>query len=488
MNKTLRQLFTAVIALFVVLGLSSTIITAVAAGRLNADPRNSRALYHQIGAPRGSILASDGTVLAKSDPVNDAFEYQRSYSDGMVYAPITGYFSITHPVDRGIEMSRNELLSGDADALFWQKFRSLLTGDENKGASVETSIDAKLQQDTYHMLDGKDAAAVAIEPKTGRILAMVSTPSYDPNQLAQHNTDAANSTYSSLTSGDNSPMINRTTSQYYPPGSTFKTVVAAAALESGKYQTDTSIPAGASYTLPGTAANLTNVESAANGTDGKISFEDAFAYSSNTAFAQLGVSLGNQALDDQARKFGFDSSITVDGNDSTGSPMKAISSSFPTNMADDKLALASIGQGDVKETPLQNALIAASVANGGTLMQPTLVDRVRASDLSVISQTQPAVMAQPFSKDTASKLNSMMQGVVTKENTNLGFDGVKVAAKTGTAQIGVNNSSIDGWVIGFAPADDPKIAVAVVVHNVDVLGSYAAGPIMKQMMQEVLQR
>ncbi len=488
MNKTLRQLFTAVIALFAILGMSNTIISAVAADRLNSDPRNTRTLYHQIGAPRGSILASDGTVLAKSDPVNDAFVYQRSYPNGPVYAPVTGYFSITHPVDHGIEMSRNELLSGDADALFWQKFKSLFNGDENKGASIETSIDAKLQQATYNLLKGKDASAVAIEPKTGRILAMVSTPSYDPNQLAQHNTDAANNAYSTLTSGSDSPLLNRATSQYYPPGSTFKTVVAAAALESGKYQLSSSIPAGASYTLPGTSTDLTNVESAANGSNGKISFEDAFAYSSNTAFAQLGVSLGETALSNEAKKFGFGSSITIDGNDSTGSPMKAISSSFPSGTAADKLALASIGQGDVEETPLQNALIAAAVANGGTLMRPTLVDRVRASDLSVISQTQPAVMSQAFSKDTADKLNTMMQGVVTKESTNLAIGGIKVAAKTGTAQIGVGNSSIDGWVIGFAPADNPTIAVAVVVHNVDVLGSYAAGPIMKQMMQEVLQR
>lgn len=488
MNKTLRQLFTAVIALFAILAMSSTIITAVAGSRLNADPRNTRALYHQIGAPRGAILASDGTVMAKSDRVNDAFEYQRSYSKGELYAPITGFFSITHPVDRGIEMSRNELLSGDADALFWQQFKSLMTGDENKGASIETSIDPKLQESTFSLLQGKDAAAVAIEPKTGRILAMASTPSYDPNTLAQHNTAASNKAYSDLTSVDNSPMINRTTSQYYPPGSTFKTVVAAAALESGKYQPDSSIPAGASYTLPGTATDLTNVEASANGSDGKISFEDAFAYSSNTAFAQLGVSLGDDAIAQQAKRFGFGESITVDGNDSTGSPMKAIASTFPTGIAADKLALASIGQGDVQETPLQNALIASAVANGGTLMRPTLVDRVRASDLSVVSQTQPAVMSQAFSHDTADKLNAMMQGVVTKENTNLEIDGIKVAAKTGTAQIGVANASIDGWVIGFAPADDPKIAVAVVVHNVDVLGSYAAGPIMKQMMQEVLQR
>lgn len=488
MNKSLRQLFTAVIVLFTILGFSSTIITAISANQLNSDPRNSRSLYHEISAPRGSILASDGTVLASSTAVSDAFEYQRTYSDGPLYSPITGFFSITQNVDRGLEMSRNSLLSGEANALFWQKIKSLFTGDENKGASVETSINPKLQSEAYQMLDGKDGAVIAMEPTTGRILAMASTPSYDPNTLAQHDTTAANAAYAQLTSSDDSAMINRATSQYYPPGSTFKTVVAAAALETGKYQVDTQIPAGASYTLPGTATNLTNVESSADGSDNKISFEDALAYSSNTAFAQLGVSLGNDAIASQAKKLGFDNSITVDGSDSTSRPMKAIASSFPSNLSDDKLALASIGQGDVVETPLQNALIACAIANNGTLMRPTLVDRVRASDLSIIQETTPSVMSEAFSKNTASALNTMMQGVVTKENTNLAIDGISVAAKTGTAQIGTDNSSIDGWVIGFAPADNPKIAVAVVVHNVDVLGSYAAGPIMKAVMQEALQQ
>ncbi|MDY4678413.1 peptidoglycan D,D-transpeptidase FtsI family protein [Bifidobacterium tsurumiense] len=488
MNKNLRQLFTAVIVLFAVLGLSSTVITAIQANTLNNDPRNVRALYHEFGAPRGSILASDGTVLAKSDPVNDAFEYQRSYSSGDVYAPVTGYFSISQRADRGIEASRNELLSGQSDALFWQRFKSLLSGTENKGASIETSIDTKLQTLAYQLLQDKDGALVAIEPSSGRILAMVSTPSYDPNQLASHDGTAVNQAYSTLTADANNPMLNRAISQLYPPGSTFKTVVAAAALETGNYQVDTQIPAGAGYTLPGTNTVLTNVESAANGSNGTISFEDALAYSSNTAFAQLGVSLGDDAVSEQAKKLGYGSSITLDGSDSTGLPMKAIASSFPTGVSDDKLALASIGQGDTQSTPLQTAMIAAAIANKGKLMQPTLVDRVRSSDLSVLSSTTPSVMSQAFSEDTANKLTQMMEAVVTKENTNLAIDGVSVAAKTGTAQIGANNESIDGWVMGFAPADDPKIAIAVVVHNTDTAGSYAAGPIMKQVMEEALKQ
>lgn len=231
---------------------------------------------------------------------------------------------------------------------------------------------------------------------------------------------------------------------------------------------------------------LTNATSQGNGSDGKISLEDAMAYSSNTAFAQLGVSLGDDKVSSMAKKLGFDSSITVDGTDSSGTPWMTVASKFPTDVSDDKLALASIGQGDTVVTPLQNALIAAAVANDGKLMQPTLVDRVRSSDLSVVSQTKSEVMSRPFSADTADKLTQMMEAVVTKEDPELAIDGVQVAVKTGTAQIGENNGSVDAWVIGFAPADDPKIAVSVVVHNVDSYGALAAGPIMKAMMQEAL--
>lgn len=486
MNRNLRQLFTAVIVLFVLLGISSSIIMTVQANRLGNDPRNVRSLYEQYDAPRGSILASDGTVIAKSEPSDDAFAYQRSYSDGAMYAPVTGYFSVTQSADRGIEASRNELLTGESDSMFWQRLKALFTGTENQGATIETSIDPAIQQAAYDQLKDKDGAAVAIEPSTGRILAMVSTPSYDPNQLASHDTGNASAAYSELANEDANPMLNRTTSELYPPGSTFKTVVLATALEKGDYSLDSQIPAGASYTLPGTNTQLTNAEAAGNGTDGKISLEDALAYSSNTAFAQLGVALGDTAISDMAQKLGFDKSITVDGTDSTGSPMTAVASKFPTEVSQDRLALASIGQGDTLVTPLQNAMVAAAIANDGVLMQPTLVDRVRYSDLSVMPDTTPSVMSKAFSADTANSITTAMESVVTKENANLAIDGVKVAAKTGTAQIGSNNESIDGWVIGFAPADDPKIAVAVVVHDVDLYGSFAAGPIMKAMMEEAL--
>ena len=488
MNKSLRHLFYVIVVLFILLGLSTSMIQSVFAAKLNADPRNSRMLYEEFSVPRGSILASDGTVIAQSDAVNDPFSYQRSYTNGALYAPVTGFYSITINADRGIEASRNSLLSGESDSLFWQRIKSVLTGSDTKGATIETSINSKLQNVAYQALGSQSGAAVAIEVKTGRILAMVSTPSYNPNELTSHNGKTLNENYARLTQSASSPMVNNVTSQLFPPGSPFKTVVAAAALESGKYDTSTEIPAGASYTLPGTVTQLTNVEWQANGTNGKITLEDALAYSSNTAFAQLGVTLGQDAIAKQATKLGFGSSIVVDGTSSTGTPMKATASVFPSSMTEDKLALASIGQGDVTETPLQNAMIAAAIANGGKLMHPTLVDRVRASDLSMLSETKSSVMSTAFSSSTASKLTTMMKSVVTKDSPSLAPDGISVAAKTGTAQIGVGNSSIDGWVMGFAPADDPKIAVAVVVHNTTGYGVEAAGPVFRSMIQEAMQQ
>ena len=198
MNKSLRQLFTIVVALFVILGMSTTIIMAIRANQLTNDARNVRALYHEYGAPRGSILAADGSVIAKSDPSNDSFSYQRSYSAGELYAPVTGFLSISQRGWSGVEASRSSLLSGQSEQLLWQRFKSLFTGQENKGANIETSIDPKIQQAAYNSLGSTDGAAVAIEPKTGRILAMVSTPSYDPNQLASHDMSQANSNYGVL--------------------------------------------------------------------------------------------------------------------------------------------------------------------------------------------------------------------------------------------------------------------------------------------------
>ena len=490
MNKTLRHLFNAVIVLFVVLGISSSIFTVFRANSLNADGRNTRSLYHEFGVNRGAILAADGSTLAKSDKTDDSFGYQRSYADGPLYAPVTGYFSITNPADRGIEASENTLLNGESHTLWWSRVKNTFTGQTTQGATIETSINPALQKVAYDALSsqGLTGSVVAIEPSTGRILAMVSTPSYDPNALATHDTQSAANAYSQLAQDANSPMINNATSQLYPPGSSFKIVVAATAIEEGKANPDTQISAPREYTLPGTNTQLPNAEPWLFEENGTMTMERAFAVSSNTAFAKMGVELGDQAIADMAKKLGFGSTITVDGTDSSGSPMTAVASSFPTGQSDDKLALASIGQGDTLETPLQNAMVAAAVANDGKLMRPTLVDRVRSADLSVVTENKPATMSTAFSAETANKLTQMMQSVITTSYPNLVIPNVSIAAKTGTAQIGDPNAGMqDAWITGFAPAENPKIAVAVVVHNVSLMGGDAAGPIMKQVMEAALQ-
>lgn len=263
MNKSLRQLFTIVVALFVILGMSTTIITAIRANQLNNDPRNTRALYHEYGAPRGAILASDGSVIAKSDPSNDAFSYQRSYTAGELYAPVTGFFSISQRGWNGIEASRSSLLSGQSDQLVWQRFKSLFTGQENKGATIETSIDPKIQQAAYNGLANNDGAAVAHRSENrsysrhGKHAKLRPEPAGEPRHVRSER--QLFHAFARRVESDAQPCH----SQLYPPGSTFKTVVAAAALETGEYQTDTEIPAGSSYTLPGTVTQLTNAVSQA---------------------------------------------------------------------------------------------------------------------------------------------------------------------------------------------------------------------------------
>ncbi len=487
MNTSLHRLYIAVLVLFLILGMSTTWFTVLGAQPLNNDPRNTRALYHEYAIPRGAITASDGTVLASSKPSNDAYKYDRVYSDGTLYAPVTGYFSVVSRAGGGIESAENSLLTGQNDALWWQRLTSIFSGKSNQGATIETSISTTLQKTAKQALNGQEGAVVAIEPSSGRILALYSSPSYDPNTLATHDTKAATKTYDMLAQEDPSPLLSAATSQTMPPGSQFKLVVAAAALESGQYTEDTRIPAVASYTLPGTSTQLTNAtHPELYGSDSTLTLSDAIAYSSNTAFAQLGVTLGNEKIASMARKFGFNQRITIAGSQSTGTPLKSAASVFPTDAKNDRLALASIGQGDTTATPLQMAMVSAAIANKGTLMQPTLVDRVRGADLSVISQTSPTVRSKVMSQNSASQLNDMMQQVTQKFAPYVAPSGIKVAVKTGTAQTGVGNTGIDAWITGFAPADDPKIAICVVVRNAGTYAGDTAGPVLRKMVEAAL--
>jgi peptidoglycan glycosyltransferase len=416
--------------------------------------------------------------------VDDPFGFQRAYTQPELYSTVTGFYSVVNGGSQ-LERSMNDVLTGQADSLFWTRIQDLITGAQPQGSSIELTIDPAAQQAALDALGGQQGAVVAVEPATGKILAMVSTPGFDPNTLATHDTTAANAAYQQLLAADGDPLINKTTSENYPPGSTFKLVTAAAALESGAYTPESVLSAPDVYTLPGTRTTLPNFGGSSCGANQQTTLADALRISCNTAFASLGVDLGDDAIREQAEKFGFDQTdLTV--------PMRVAASRYPEDLNDAQTALSAIGQESVRATALQMAMVASAIANGGTLMTPYLVQTVRTANLDVVSEADPTELSQAVSAATAQQLTDMMIGVVQSgSGTSAQISGVQVAGKTGTAQTGVEGDSPHAWFTGFAPADDPQVAVAVIVEHGGSVGSEATGgrvaaPIAKAVMEAVI--
>jgi len=481
MNKPLRRLSLIALIMFVALFASSTWISYVKAPQLNADSRNTRTLYREFGTNRGPIVV-DGNEVVKSTPVKSAFKYQREYTDGTLFAPVTGFYSIVYG-RTGIERASNEYLNGSSDSLWWTRLEHLITGADPQGSSVELTINRKAQEAAYKALGNQRGAAVAINPKTGAILALVSKPSFDPNDLAGHTSAEVVAAYKALEADKDQPLVNRAIAgDTYPPGSVFKLVVSAAAIENGMSKDDV-IDAPRQYLLPGTSTKLNNFGGAACSATGKQTLADALRISCNTAFAQLGNTLGEDKIAAQAKKFGFGDTLTI--------PLTVTASRYPTGQNDAQVALSAIGQQSVRVTPMQVAMVAAAIANDGKLMTPYLVDTIRTPDLQVVSQASPKEFSNPISADTAQQLTDMMLGVVQRgTGTAAQISGVKVAGKSGTAETGTNKNQ-HAWFTAFAPADDPEIAVAVVVENGGDAGSEATGgsvaaPIARAIMKAVL--
>lgn len=484
MNKELRRVSVLILAMFLALCASTTVIQVVQQDQLQADSRNTRTLYASFSVERGPILAGD-TVIAQSVPSDDEYKYQRTYPQGELYAPVTGYFTI-HGENTGLEGSLNDYLSGRANQQFLDRLNSILTGQNPRGATVQTTIDPVVQQAAWDALGGQQGAVIAIEPDTGRILAMVSKPAFDPNLLAGHTQSEVIANYDQLLAADGDPLINRTIGGgLNPPGSTFKLVVASAALESGDYTPDSQLPNPQSLTLPGTSTTITNSEGGSCGGGETVSIADALRYSCNIPYAELGGALGYDAVDEQARAYGFEDAFAV--------PMKVTPSVFPEPESDAQLMLQSFGQGNNRVTPLQMAMVSAAIANGGELMRPNLIDSISAPDLSILQQFEPDVYGRSISSDVAASMTQMMiANVANGAASNARISGVDVAGKTGTAQNGTNQPHTL-WFTGFAPATDPKIAVAVVVENgggqgQSGFGNTIAAPIAKKVIEAVLNR
>ncbi len=489
MNKPIRTIATFCLLLFLALMVNATYLQYYKAGALNEDPQNRRVIVASFSRERGAILVGR-TPVAQSVKSDDEYKFQRTYPQPFKYAPITGWFS--YYGQTGVEQTENPVLSGDDDRLFVTKLVDLLSNNASKGGNVQLTINPAAQAAAYDGLmnlpGSVEASVVAIEPGTGKILAMVSLPTYDPNKLASHDLGSVSDNYDRLNADPSEPLLNRAIQTRLPPGSTFKVVTAAAAIESGNYDASSQVPGGPTYQLPLTGNSPTGQidnEGRDCGTK-RIPFTQAMENSCNTTFAALANEVGAQAMTKQAEAFGFNSHYL----DDLGPQAE---SNFPTQMDEAQTGQSGIGQYEVAATPLQMAMVAAGIANGGTVMKPYLVDEVQSPELDVLDKTQPSELSRAVSASTASELTKLLVATVDFGTASpAAIPGIKVAGKTGTAQSGQTNVAPYAWFISFAPADNPQVAVAVMIQKADVprgeiAGGLLGGPIAKAIMQAVIQ-
>jgi len=482
MIKELRRVSLGIGVLFGALFVSTTVIQVFQVDSLRVDPRNVRTLYDSYATERGSILVGS-TLIAESVPADDVYRYQRVYHGGGLYAPVTGYYTINQGIS-GLEFAMNDKLSGQSNSQFFDQLLALVSGSDPRGASVKLTVNAAVQQAARDALGELTGAAIALDPTTGRILAFVSSPSFDPNDLASHNSDSVRSAYDGLINSSAGPLVNRAIAgDLYHPGSVFKLVVAAAALDSGIMSEQSTVPNPAKLTLPLSSSVINNASGGTCGPGRTATIGTALRLSCNIPIAQIFTLVGETRLRDYAEAFGFGATIEV--------PMKATPSIFPSGMDEAQLMMASFGQFDVRVTPLQMAMVSSAIANGGVLMAPTVVDSVLARDLSPLTPFTPVEYSTPIGADTALILKNMMVADV-KDGVASGarIPGVSVAGKTGTAENGVDQP-YTLWFTGFAPAENPTVAVVVVVENSGGLGKSATGnsvaaPIARKIMQAVL--
>ena len=450
MNRQIRQVAFLVLVMFSALALSVTSVQGLARpaiweplsanGALTSDARNSRTVSREFGTDRGPILLAGGTTIAstqKSDDGQGSQNYQRVYANGPLYAPVTGYFSPAFASMTGLEREENSVLNGDDPSLFSSRIKTLVTGGSQKGGAVELTINPEIQQAAYEALGNREGAVVALDPSTGAILALVSSPSYDPSAFASQDANAAIEASKALSEDSSRPLDNRAIAgNRYPPGSTFKIITTAAALRTGKITTESEVDAPDTITLPGTSHSLENYGGESCG-GGRTSFSHAFAESCNTPFARLAMDVGEKELSKEASNWGFGSDLSI--------PLKV--------------------------TPSY------------------LVSRTLDPDLNEVSTTSKKVARTPIDSATAKSLSSLMQTAVAEgTGTSAQVAGVQVAGKTGTAETGTDSGPTT-WFVGFAGTDinKPQIALAVVLDgNAETedgaTGGKIAGPIAAQVI------
>lgn len=493
MDRQIRRLAIGFLVLFAALAVNLNYLQVIAADDLANNNANKRLLIEEYDVDRGLILASDRiTVLADTEKTGGTLKYQRIYPQPaeLGYGHLTGYHSFVFGRTE-LEQRFNDQLSARADELFPQRLIDEFLGRDLKGASIVTTIEPVLQELAADALGERDfeGAVAALNPRTGDVLALFSRPTYDPNPLASHDPDEVRRAYRDLDPEEpDSSLVSRATDTFFPPGSSFKIVTAAAALEAG-LGADFRLPNPPAYDVPQTTHDLENFGGSQCPGGSEIDMATALQISCNVYFAQLAVGLGAETLVDQAHRFGFSQDIDFDIPfvESEIPPVSAFELDIPA------VAQSGIGQRDVRTNVLHMALIAGAIGNSGTMMEPRLVREIRDPEGRILRQLGPSEYGEPLSELNAGILTEMMVSVVQSgTGTAAQIPGITVAGKTGTAQT-AEGEAPHAWFVAFAPADDPEIAVAVVILNGGDLGNEATGgrlsaPIAKALIEEHLRR
>jgi peptidoglycan glycosyltransferase len=496
-NKAIRHVALILGLAFVALFAQLNVVQVARSRHYSEDPRNRRLLIREFATKRGQLVAGD-EILARSIATHDRLKYLREYPLGKLFGPITGYYSFIFG-RTGLERSYNRTLLGD-EPVTPRDFFDDLIGRDRPGHTLILTVNPDLQRIARSKLGNQRGAVAAINPNTGAVLALYSNPSFDPNPLSGHDPAQVRQAWDRLNRDPLNPLIFRATQERYPPGSTFKIVTAAAGLELGKMTPDTTFPNPRALDLPYSDKTLPNFGGGAcRGGGSRISFATGFRVSCNTTFGQVGLRIGGDKLAEMAGRFGLGTDL---GSDLPTTPSCLRAASQPGRCDDTPLdqglpghgpftALSAIGQFSVRVTPLQMAVVAATVANGGKVARPFVVRRVISADGDVLRETKPDLRGPIFSQRTASRLKKLMIDTVRfGTGAVVGFCcSGRVGGKTGTAQIGIEGKAPHAWFVTFAPG----IAVAVVVENGGSLGSDAtggkvAGPIAKAIVERVLEQ
>jgi peptidoglycan glycosyltransferase len=494
MNAPLRRVGVVAMILFGLLFANLNWVQAYKADEYRTSDYNGRVQFAEYERERGKIVAG-GKALAQSKPTGGDLKFQRSYPFKETYAHVIGYKPV-NLADTAVEKYENDFLAGTSDRLYADRLRDLWSNSKSPGGNVLLTLSPTAQQKAVEKLSSNRVGAtrgavIALNPRSGAVLAMASMPSFDPNPLASHDTKAAQAAYNRLLADPKKPLLNRAVSETFPPGSTFKVIDAAAALEKGLTEQSV-LTGGSTYKPPDTSQVIGN----APGVDcpTKITLKQALTVSCNTAFSRLAVEkLGAAELKKKANDFGFgDTGLSVGQLEDGGVTAAASQTGDITDPdgTDDRPALAqsAIGQANVRMTPLQGALMAAAVANNGSQMRPYLVQVLQGSDLTTNHYTaQPRELRRPVSPQDAAVLQDMMVSVVQNgSGKNANIDGYTVGGKTGTAQAG-DNVENHGWFIGFVKkGNEPIAAVAVLLQNAGGGGSAEAADIAGEVMKAII--